>query len=72
MWLARVVEFHILIDALDCPALGQPATVRATAGMVALTTANDVLELSGHDSDADFLNPLSSANEPPGVFQDLD
>ena len=30
------------------------------------------VEFSGHDSDADFLNPLSSANEPPGVFQDLD
>jgi hypothetical protein len=30
------------------------------------------VELSGHDSDADFLNPLSSASEPPGVFQDLD
>src|ERR1700747_1693468 len=37
-----LVEFHILIDALDCPALGHPATVRATAGTVALTTANDV------------------------------
>jgi hypothetical protein len=34
-----LVEFHILIDALDCPALGHPATVRATAGTVALTTA---------------------------------
>jgi hypothetical protein len=31
-----LVEFHILIDALDCPALGHPATVRATAGTVAL------------------------------------
>jgi hypothetical protein len=30
------------------------------------------VELSGHDSDADFLNPLSAANEPLGVFQDLD
>jgi hypothetical protein len=38
-----LVEFHILIDALDCPALGQPATVRAAAGMVTLTTTNDVL-----------------------------
>src|ERR1700739_2735463 len=37
-----LVEFHILIDALDCPALGHPATVRATAGTVTLTTANDV------------------------------
>ena len=37
-----LVEFHILIDALDCPALGHPATVRAAAGTVALTTANDV------------------------------
>src|ERR1700677_1720576 len=37
-----LVEFHILIDALDCPALGHPATVRAAAGAVALTTANDV------------------------------
>ena len=37
-----LVEFHILIDALDCPALGHPAAVRATAGTVALTTANDV------------------------------
>ena len=37
-----LIEFHILIDALDCPALGHPATVRAAAGMVALTTANDV------------------------------
>jgi hypothetical protein len=37
-----LVEFHILIDAPDCPALGHPATVRAAAGTVALTTANDV------------------------------
>jgi hypothetical protein len=37
-----LVEFHILIDALDCPALGHPATVRTTAEAVALTTANDV------------------------------
>src|SRR4029077_17148650 len=37
-----LVEFHILVDALDCPALGHPATVRAEAGTVALTTANDV------------------------------
>src|SRR5260221_7453673 len=37
-----LVEFHILIDALDCPALGHPATVRTAAGTVALTTANDV------------------------------
>jgi hypothetical protein len=37
-----LVEFHILIDAFDCPALGHPATVRAAAGTVALTTANDV------------------------------
>ena len=27
-----LIEFHILIDALDCPALGHPATVRAAAG----------------------------------------
>jgi len=27
-----LVEFHILIDALDCPAVGHPATVRAAAG----------------------------------------
>jgi len=26
-----LIEFHILIDALDCPALGHPATVRAAA-----------------------------------------
>src|ERR1700739_1739093 len=38
-----LVEFLILIDALDCPALGHPATVRATARTVTLTTANDVL-----------------------------
>src|SRR4029077_15236644 len=37
-----LIEFHILIDALDCPALGHPATVRAAAGTVALTTADDV------------------------------
>src|SRR5580700_11831756 len=37
-----LIEFHILIDALDCPALGHPATVRAAAGTVTLTTANDV------------------------------
>src|SRR6202011_5399763 len=37
-----LVKFHILINALDCPALGHPATVRATPGTVALTTANDV------------------------------
>ena len=43
-----LVEFHILIDALDCPALGHPATVRVAAGTVALTTANDVfLDLCG-------------------------
>jgi hypothetical protein len=38
-----LVEFHILIDALDPPALGHAATVRATAGTVALTTSNDIL-----------------------------
>src|SRR5580692_7735374 len=38
-----LIEFHILIDALDCPALGYPATVRAAARTVTLTTANDVL-----------------------------
>jgi hypothetical protein len=38
-----LIEFHILIDTLDCPALGHPATVRAAAGTVTLTTANDVL-----------------------------
>jgi hypothetical protein len=38
-----LIEFHILIDALDCPALGHPATVRAAARTVALTAANDVL-----------------------------
>src|SRR5258707_13662954 len=37
-----LVEFHILINALDCPALGHPATVRAAAGTIALTTTNDV------------------------------
>src|SRR5258708_33148293 len=37
-----LIEFHILIDALDCPALGHAATVRAAAGTVALTTTNDV------------------------------
>src|ERR1700746_649215 len=37
-----LIEFHILIDALDCPALGHPATVRAATGTVTLTTANDV------------------------------
>src|ERR1700722_2046635 len=37
-----LVEFHILIDALDCPALGHPAPVRAAAGTVTLTTANNV------------------------------
>jgi hypothetical protein len=42
------VEFHILINALDCPALGHPATVRAAARVVALTAANDVfLNLCG-------------------------
>ncbi|HEY4813782.1 MAG TPA: hypothetical protein VIH58_03845, partial [Chthoniobacterales bacterium] len=34
-----LIEFHILIDALDCPALGHPATVRAAARTVTLTTA---------------------------------
>jgi hypothetical protein len=29
-----LIEFHILIDALDCPALGHPATIRATASGV--------------------------------------
>jgi hypothetical protein len=42
-----LIEFHILIDALDCPALGHPATVRAPAGTVVLTTANDVFRDSG-------------------------
>src|SRR5258708_37097512 len=37
-----LIEFHILIDALDCPALGHPATIRAAARTVTLTTANDV------------------------------
>src|SRR5260221_764142 len=37
-----LIEFHILIDALDCPALRHPATIRAAAGTVTLTTANDV------------------------------
>jgi hypothetical protein len=37
-----LIEFHILIDALDWPALGHPATVRATPGTV-VTAANDVL-----------------------------
>ena len=37
-----LIEFHILIDALDCPALRHPATVRAAPGRVALTTADDV------------------------------
>jgi hypothetical protein len=37
-----LIEFHILIDALDCPALGHPATIRAAEGTVALTAANDV------------------------------
>jgi hypothetical protein len=31
-----------LFNALDCPALGHPATVRAASGTIALTTANDV------------------------------
>jgi hypothetical protein len=38
-----LIEFHILIDALDCPALRYPATIRAAARTVTLTTANDVL-----------------------------
>jgi hypothetical protein len=37
-----LVEFHILIDAPDCPALGHPATIRAAAETVTLTTANNV------------------------------
>src|SRR5260221_4479195 len=37
-----LIEFHILIDALDCPALGHPATIRVAAGTVTLTPANDV------------------------------
>ena len=37
-----LVEFHILVNALDCPALGHPGTIRAAARTVALTTANDV------------------------------
>jgi hypothetical protein len=42
------VEFHILINAFDCPALGHPATVWAAARVVALTAANDVfLNLCG-------------------------
>jgi hypothetical protein len=36
-----LIEFHILIDALDCPALGHPATIRAATGTVTLTTANE-------------------------------
>jgi hypothetical protein len=37
-----LIEFHILIDAFDCPALGHPGTIRAAARTVTLTTANDV------------------------------
>jgi hypothetical protein len=36
------VEFHILINAFDCPALGHPATVWTEARVVALTATNDV------------------------------
>jgi len=36
------VEFHVLINAFDCSALGHPATVRAAARVVALTATNDV------------------------------
>jgi len=42
------VEFHILINAFDCSALGHPATVRAAARVVALAATNDVfLDLCG-------------------------
>jgi hypothetical protein len=45
-----LVEFHILVDALDCSCLRHPGTVRAESGRVALTTANDVLlDLCGVD-----------------------
>ena len=35
-------RYAVLIDALDCPALGHPATIRAAARTVTLTTPNDV------------------------------
>jgi hypothetical protein len=53
-----LVEFHILIDALDCPALGHPAPVRAVAGTVALTTANDVF-LDTVQGDRKIFGPIS-------------
>src|SRR5580700_4568123 len=42
-YLGHFPEGPILVDALDCPDLGHPATIRAAAGTVTLTTANDVL-----------------------------
>jgi len=36
------VEFHILINAFDCPALGHAPTMRAAARVVALAATNDV------------------------------
>jgi hypothetical protein len=36
------VEFHILINAFDCPALGHAPTMQAAARVVALTATNDV------------------------------
>ncbi len=49
-----------------------PDAERLCIERLAKQKLSEDVELSGHDSDADFLNPLSSANEPPGVFQDLD
>ena len=48
-----------------------PDAERLCIERLAKQKLSEDVELSGHDSDADFLNPLSSANEPPGVFQDL-
>ncbi len=49
-----------------------PDAERLCIERLAKQKLSEDVELSGHDSDADFLNPLSSASEPPGVFQDLD
>jgi hypothetical protein len=49
-----------------------PATEQRCIQDLANQKLSENVQFSGHDSDADFLNPLSAVNEPPEVFQDLD
>jgi|ERR1700730_3011151 len=48
-----------------------PDAERLCIERLAKQKLSEDVELSGHDSDAGFLNPLSSASEPPGCFKIL-